>query len=148
MNRAYHRWHSSALRRDMELLVFGYGGARLLAFPRCEGRFYDWEDHGIVAALAEHLEKGWLQLFCVDPLDGECWFAGDLHPRERAARYGQYDRYLRQEVVPFTMSCNPNPFLITAGTDFGPTTPSTSPSAIPGSWAGSSASAACGTSSG
>jgi len=26
MNREYHKWYSSRLGRDMELLVFGHGG--------------------------------------------------------------------------------------------------------------------------
>ena len=54
MNREYHRWHSPALGREMELLVFGQGGARMLAFPTSMGRFYDWEDRGMVGALAAH----------------------------------------------------------------------------------------------
>ena len=33
MNREYHQWHSPALGRTMEVLVFGHAGARVLAFP-------------------------------------------------------------------------------------------------------------------
>src|SRR5689334_13567245 len=32
MHREYHRWYSPVLGRDMEMLVFGHAGARMLAF--------------------------------------------------------------------------------------------------------------------
>ena len=50
----------------MELLVFGHGGAPVIVFPTSMGRFFDFEDRGMVGALAQHLEEGWVQLVCVD----------------------------------------------------------------------------------
>jgi esterase/lipase superfamily enzyme len=119
MNREYHRWHSPALDREMELLVFGHAGARALVFPTSMGRFFQWEDFGMVAALGEHLERGWLQLYCVDSVDAESWYANWRPPSERAARHVQYDGYLRDEVLPFSKKRNPNPYLIAAGASFG-----------------------------
>src|SRR5262249_38059224 len=119
MNREYHRWHSPALGRDMELLVFGHGGARVLAFPTCAGRFYDWENFGMVAALADRLQRGYCQLFCADTVDNEAWFAEGLPPEARARRHAQYDRYVRDEVLPFSRQRNPSSFLTVAGTSFG-----------------------------
>jgi hypothetical protein len=46
VNREHHRWHSPSLGRDMELLVFGHAGARMLVFPTSMGRFFEWEDRG------------------------------------------------------------------------------------------------------
>jgi esterase/lipase superfamily enzyme len=119
MHRAYHRWHSPSLGRDMELLAFGHAGARVLAFPTSNRRFFEWEDYGLVAILAEHLERGWLQLFCVDGIDRETWYAWDRHPADRARRQVQYDSYLLHEVLPFLGSQNANPFLIVTGASFG-----------------------------
>src|SRR5579871_6863929 len=51
VNREYHRWYSPALNRDMELLVFGHGGAGVLVFPTSMGRFYQYEDFGMVDTL-------------------------------------------------------------------------------------------------
>jgi esterase/lipase superfamily enzyme len=119
MKREYYRWHSASLNRDMELLAFGESGARIIAFPTSMGRFFDWEDRGLVGALGEHLERGWLQLFCVDSVDGESWYAKGRPPAERIARHMQYDSYLLNEVVPFTARQNTNPFLVTAGASFG-----------------------------
>jgi esterase/lipase superfamily enzyme len=119
MNREYHRWFSPSLGRDMELLVFGHAGARVLAFPTSMGRFYQWEDFGMVGALHEHLEQGWIQLFCVDSVDGESWYARHIPPEDRARRHEQYDRYLDAEVLPFSAERNANPFVIATGASFG-----------------------------
>ena len=119
MNREYHRWHSPALGRDMELLVFGHAGARVLVFPTSQGRFFEWEDRGMVAALGEHLERGWVQLYCVDSVDAESWYARRRHPVERARRHVQYENYLLNEVLPLSSRINPTPFLITTGASFG-----------------------------
>ncbi len=53
----------------MELLIFGHAGARVLVFPTSIGRFYEWEDRGMMAILGEQLANGWLQVFCVDCVD-------------------------------------------------------------------------------
>lgn len=119
MNREYHRWFSPSLNREMELLVFGQAGARVLAFPTSQGRFYEWEERGLVGAVGEHLERGWLQLFCVDNVDSESWYCEWAHPGGRAYRHAQYDHYLYYEVLPFTESKNDNPFLITTGASLG-----------------------------
>jgi esterase/lipase superfamily enzyme len=119
MNREHHRWHSPALGRDMDLLVFGHAGARVLVFPTSMGRFYEWEDQGMMDALGEHLRNGWLQMFCVDSVDAESWYARWKHPGDRVWRHVQYEQYLLNEVLPFSAHRNGNPFLIATGASFG-----------------------------
>jgi esterase/lipase superfamily enzyme len=119
MQREYVRWSSPSLGHDMELLVFGHAGARVLAFPTSQGRFFQWEDFGMVGALGEHLERGWIQLFCVDSVDSESWYARHLAPEDRARRNTAYDRYIENEALPFSASRNPNPFVMTAGASLG-----------------------------
>jgi esterase/lipase superfamily enzyme len=119
MRRTYHRWYSPALGRDMELLVFGHAGARVLAFPASMHPFYDWENRGLVGSLGGHLDSGSLQLFCVDQVDRDNWYGRHLHPAERARHYLAYDRYLHDEVLPFSVQQNDNPFLIVTGPSFG-----------------------------
>ncbi|HZS78469.1 MAG TPA: alpha/beta hydrolase-fold protein [Ktedonobacteraceae bacterium] len=119
MNREYHRWFSPSLGRDMELLVFGSGGARVLVFPTSMGKFYQWEDMGMIAALGPQLEQSQLQLFCVDSVDGESWYDKTKPPAARACRHIQYDQYLLNEVVPFTRQKNNNPYFMTTGASFG-----------------------------
>ena len=119
MNREYHIWHSPSLNRNMELLVFGHGGSRVLVFPTSMGRYYEWEDRGMMGALAEHIERGWIQLYCVDSVDEESWYARGKDPGARAWRHVEYEHYLLHEVLPLMSSKNPTPYLITTGASFG-----------------------------
>lgn len=103
----------------MELLVFGHGGARVLVFPTRVGRFYDYENMGMVAELEHHLRNGWLQLICVDSIDHETFYCDWSWPGDRVRRHHQYERYILEEVLPFSWSINKTPFLISHGCSFG-----------------------------
>jgi esterase/lipase superfamily enzyme len=103
----------------MDLLLFGHGGARVIVFPTSQGRFFEWEDRGMIGSLREHLDRGWLQACCVDSVDSESWYARGAHPGARAWRHELFDRYLGQEVMPFFGLRNGNPFVIAVGASFG-----------------------------
>lgn len=103
----------------MELLEFGHGGARVIAYPTSQGRFYEWEDRGMVDALREHLDRGWIQLYCVDAVDSESWYAHHRPLDERARRQDAYERYVLDEVIPLTWHKNRTPYLIVTGASFG-----------------------------
>jgi len=119
MHRAYHRWESPALNRPMELLVFGHTGAPVLVFPTSQGRFFEYEDRGMVGALAHHLDQGWVQLICLDSIDAESWYCGWCHQHDRLARHDQYERYVIDEILPFVRSQNSTPFTMLHGCSFG-----------------------------
>ena len=68
----------------MEMVVFGHAGAKVLVFPTSQGRFYEWEDRGMIGALSEHINNGWVQVYCVDSIDSESWYAKWAHPGGRA----------------------------------------------------------------
>src|SRR5438093_2297865 len=83
VQRDYIKEYSHALGHDMELLHFGHAGRPLLVFPTSMGRFFQWEDFGLVSALSDHIEAGAIQLVCLDSLDGESWYVSDLSSRRR-----------------------------------------------------------------
>lgn len=103
----------------MELLEYGHAGARVIAFPTSRGRFFEWEDRGMVAAISHQLERGHFHLFCVDSVDAESWYAGWKHPGDRAWRQRQYDTYIMTEVEPLTRQRDGHPFMILTGASFG-----------------------------
>jgi esterase/lipase superfamily enzyme len=119
MHRSHHQWHSPRLDRNMELLIFGHAGAPVIVFPTSQGRFYEYEDRGMVAALGEHLEQGWIQLVCVDSIDAESWYCSWAHPSGRVIRHMQYEQYLLREVMPLIGQHNGNDFWMTTGCSFG-----------------------------
>jgi esterase/lipase superfamily enzyme len=119
MNREYHKWHSPSLGRDMELLVFGHAGQPLVVFPTSMGRFYDYEQRGMVDVLRDHYEDGRIQAFCVDSVDAESWYNKAVPPAVRAARHVQYDQYLANEVAPFVRQHNGAEQFCATGCSFG-----------------------------
>jgi esterase/lipase superfamily enzyme len=52
MRRDYQSWHSPILGRRMEMLVFGHAGPPILVFPTSMGSFHEYEDRGMIGALA------------------------------------------------------------------------------------------------
>ena len=119
MHREYHHWHSPHLGRTMELLLFGRSGARVIVFPTRVGRFYDYENWGLIEALREKIENGWLQLFCLDSIDAESFYCDWCPPRDRIARHKQYEDYILNEVIPFTHYQNPDSPLVAHGCSMG-----------------------------
>jgi esterase/lipase superfamily enzyme len=107
----------------MEMLVFSCEGAAqglpAMVFPTSQARFYEFEDRGMVAAVADKIEAGRLQLFCVDSVDSESWYNHHVQPRWRIARHVQYESYLLQEVLPFLRERNRSPHLVALGCSFG-----------------------------
>jgi esterase/lipase superfamily enzyme len=119
VKRQYHKWFSHRLGRDMELLVFGHAGAKVLVFPTREGRFYDYENWGLVSALSHSIEGGCIRLFCVDGVDSESLYCKSIPPPARAGRHRQYEGYILQEAIPFMLSENGTPSLIVHGCSIG-----------------------------
>ena len=83
MQREYIKWHSPSLHRDMELLAFGHRGFPVLVFPTSGGTFREYEDRGMVTALSSKIDRGELQIICVDSVDQDSWYNDKVHPSQR-----------------------------------------------------------------
>ena len=119
MNREYHKWFSWRLGREMELLVFGHAGPKMLVFPTRGGRFYEYEDMRMVEVLRPKIEAGQLQLWCVDSIDPESFYCFWAHPSGRITRHIQYEEYILNEVFPLMNAKNPDPTVIAHGCSLG-----------------------------
>ena len=119
MKREYHRWYSHRMGRDMELLVFGHGGAKVLVFPTRDGRFHEYEDIGIVGSLAHKINAGQIQLFCVDSVDHDSLYCFWRHPADRIRHHMQFEDYVLNEVLPLMWSINQHPCTIAHGASLG-----------------------------
>ncbi len=119
MHRQYTKWYSRSLNRDMELLVFGHAGPPVLVFPSSMGAFFEYEDRGMVAAVAHKLEAGELQLFCLSSVDSESWYNRRTHPKHRVMRHLEYEEYVLGDVVPFVHHLNRHASIGVTGCSFG-----------------------------
>ena len=119
MVREYHKWHSSRLGREMELLVFGHAGLPVLVFPTSGGRFFEYEDRGMVGALAPKIDRGELQCICIDSVDQESWYNKGASPAGRLHRQNAFDAYLALELAPFVRNRTSWGQMGTTGCSFG-----------------------------
>ncbi|MDD2737841.1 MAG: alpha/beta hydrolase-fold protein [Methylomonas lenta] len=119
MNREYHHWYSPRLGRDMEFLVFGHAGAKVLVFPTRDGRFYEYENLRIVETLKHKIEAGHIQLFCIDSIDHETFYCFWREPQARIQRHIHFEEYVLNEVMPFMDAKNPHPCTIAHGCSLG-----------------------------
>jgi esterase/lipase superfamily enzyme len=103
----------------MEMLVYGHAGLPAVVFPTSQGRFYEFEDRGMVEAIRWKIDNGEVQLFCVDSVDAESWYNRNVPPRWRIARQVQYDEYVVHEVVPLVKKLNWSPKRAAIGCSFG-----------------------------
>lgn len=101
------------------MLVFGDRGARVLVFPTRVGRFFDYENWRIAASVADKIRAGEFQLFCVDSIDAESFYCDWAHPSGRIKRHLEYERYILDEVLPFSETLNPSEELIAHGCSLG-----------------------------
>lgn len=119
MKREYHKWFSPNLKRDMELLIFGHAGNPVLFFPTRTARFYDYENWKVIDAIADKINKGWLQVYCVDSIDLESFYCTCSHPSQRILRHMQYENYIVNEVIPLMHHKNSNNYFVSAGCSLG-----------------------------
>jgi esterase/lipase superfamily enzyme len=93
--------HSPAIGAAGSILAYGHWGRALLAFPSEQGSARDWEDRGMVTAVAGLLDAGRVKLYCVDSYDARTWHASELPLEERARRHGAYEDWIVSQVVPW-----------------------------------------------
>ena len=83
------------------VIAYGHWGRPVLAFPAEAGRAWDFENHGMVAAVADLLDAGRIKLYCVDSADAQTWSDRSLPTEERARRHEGYERWILDAVVPW-----------------------------------------------
>ena len=94
------RHYSVALKRELQVMVYGKKGVPVLAFPTEGANCREYEDFGLISQLRDHLNGGKVMLFVPDTVDEETWLARGADPAWRAARQEQYYRACVEELVP------------------------------------------------
>lgn len=119
LEREYIKSFSSILKRDMEVLVFGYAGSPGILFPTRMARFYDYEDWGVIEALKEKIAGGKIQVYCLDSVDEESFYCKSKSPAERILRHNLFEKYILGELVPLIKHRNRNTKIVSAGCSLG-----------------------------
>ena len=95
------RREASDIGGDGTVISYGHWGRPVLVFPSEQGRAYDYENNGMVDAVADLIDAGRVKLYCVDSFDAQTWSRADLPLEERARRHGAYESWIVDQVVPF-----------------------------------------------
>jgi esterase/lipase superfamily enzyme len=89
------------LNQEIEMRIYGTEGIPVLAFPTRKGRYYDFENFGMLAAIEKWICAEKVILITVDSIDDQSWANQNIPPVQRAQRHEAYDHYIIEEVVPF-----------------------------------------------
>jgi esterase/lipase superfamily enzyme len=95
------------MRRDVvtlgpaRLIAYGHYGRPLLVFPSEQGRAEDFENNGMLGAVAGLVDAGRIKIYCVDSGDAHSWSDRGVPTEERARRHGEYERWVLDAVVPW-----------------------------------------------
>ena len=100
MNVRYFKEYSRILDRDMEFKLYGSGGKPCFAFPPQNGRFFDFENYGMVDTIAPWVEEGRVMVVGVDAIDGETWSNAEADPRQRLELQERWFAYVTDELLP------------------------------------------------
>lgn len=106
MKTEYFKEYSHNMNRDMEFKVYGHAGKPVLVFPSQSGRFFDYENNGMVDCAAAYIEDGRIQLFCCDSNDDASWSSTYWDNRARIEEQERYVRYITDELCPRIFDIN------------------------------------------
>lgn len=117
----YYKTFSHELNRDMEFKVYGHMGIPCLVFPAQDGRFYDFENFGMIDAAKEYIEAGRIQFFCCDSIDKETWSNECGDPRERIEQHERWYNYIVYELTGmiYQMNAKAEQGIMTSGCSMG-----------------------------
>ena len=120
MNRESAELWSGAIGAAGTVIRYGHWGRPALAFPSEGGHATDFENNGMVDAVAGLIEAGRLKLYCVDSYDAASWSDQEIPLEERARRHGRYESWILGDVLPWIhRDCGGPAEVITLGCSMG-----------------------------
>ncbi|MEO9137685.1 MAG: alpha/beta hydrolase-fold protein, partial [Jatrophihabitans sp.] len=103
-----------------DLIAYGHYGRPVLAFPAEAGRAWDFENNGMIDAVADLVDAGRMKLYCVDSADAWTWSDRSVAIEERARRHEQYEQWILQQVLPWvSRDCGGAAELLAVGVSLG-----------------------------
>jgi esterase/lipase superfamily enzyme len=102
-----------------DLIAYGHWGRPLLAFQSQQGRAWDYEERGMIDAIASLIEAGRVKVYSVDSFDSGSWYGGGSL-EEKAGRHALYEDWIVDHVAPWIHDdCAGFQEIMTTGCSFG-----------------------------
>lgn len=99
-------YQSNVLGEDLGVIVYGMTGYPIIVFQTQDSKCTNYEDFGMISELADYIDGGKVQLFCVDSIDQESWSNTNGDKSWRAQRQEDYFRFVTDELVPYVHDRN------------------------------------------
>jgi esterase/lipase superfamily enzyme len=105
---------------DARLIAYGHWGRPVLAFASDSGRAEDFEDNGLLGAVAGLIDEGRVKIYCIDSFEAGSWRRADLPLELRAQEHGRFEDFVVNDVVPFIYAdCGGLQDILVTGCSFG-----------------------------
>ncbi len=104
----------------MEIAVYGHYGFGLLMLPTAAADYLEYERFQLIDSIRKYIVEGKVKVFSINSINSESWLNNNMHPRHKAIRHQQFNRYVFDEVIPFinTHTSQDTP-IITTGASLG-----------------------------
>jgi esterase/lipase superfamily enzyme len=119
VERRHVQLHSPAIGAPGGVIAYGHWGRPLLAFPSQQGPAWQYEERGMIDALAGEIDGGRVKVYAVDSFDSGSWYREDLPLEERARLHGRYEDWILNQVVPWIQADSHTSEIMVTGVSFG-----------------------------
>jgi esterase/lipase superfamily enzyme len=101
MERKLDGWYSPSLNKHMEIVTYGHFGFALLMLPTAAADYLEYERFMLIDAIKDSIDSGKCKVFSINSINNESWLNSSMHPRHKAIRHTQFNRYVYEEVLPY-----------------------------------------------
>jgi esterase/lipase superfamily enzyme len=120
VRREHVRLWAPAIGAEGDLIVYGHWGRPVLAFPSEGGPAWQYEERGMIDAVAGLIDAGRAKLYCVGSVDEHTWSNSGIPMEERARRHERYEDWIVNQVVPWIHDdCRGRPDVLATGSSLG-----------------------------
>ncbi|HLF62273.1 MAG TPA: alpha/beta hydrolase-fold protein [Saprospiraceae bacterium] len=120
MHRELDSWYSPSLNRPMDIAMYGHWGFALVLIPTAGADYLEYERFLLIDVIQNYIDGGKVKVFSINSINSESWLNSKMHPRHKAIRHVQFNRYFEQEVIPYIKSkTSPDTPIITCGASLG-----------------------------
>lgn len=105
---------------EQKLIAYGHYGRPVLALASDSGRAEDFENNGLLSAVAGLVDEGRVKIYCIDSYETQSWRRSDLSLEQRAREHQRFEDFVVNDVVPFIYDdCGGRQDILVTGCSFG-----------------------------
>ena len=119
MERRHLQLYSPTIGAAGSVIAYGHWGRPLLVFPSQQGPAWQYEERGMIDAVAGLVDGGRVKVYAVDSFDSGSWYREGLSLEDRARLHGRYEDWILNQVVPWIQADSHTHGIAVTGVSFG-----------------------------